>query len=86
VSDRMAPPLVVAARCRRCGAPLPTLAVLVGIAHDADDVLSGAPDCAAGLRTRAGVRLLASLLPCFAGMCVRRAAPTGLTAPTEVWR
>jgi hypothetical protein len=86
MSGPMPPPVVVAARCRRCGAPLPDLAVLVGIAHDADDVLSGVPASAAGLRTRAGVRLLASLLPCFAGMCVRRAAPPGHSVPTEVWR
>jgi hypothetical protein len=86
VSGPIAPPVVVGARCRRCGAPLPALAVLVRIAHDADAVLSGVPASAAGLRTRAGVRLLASLLPCFAGMCVTRAAPAGHIGPTEVWR
>lgn len=62
------------ARCRRCGAPLPTLAVLASIACDADAALSGLPDSTVGLRTRASIRLLASLLPCFAGSCVRRAA------------
>lgn len=73
-----------AARCCRCGAPLPAFAVLVGIACDADAVLSGEPGRSVGLRTRAAIRVLASLLPCFAGSCVRRAAPPLHVAPGEI--
>jgi hypothetical protein len=57
--------------CRRCGAPLPALGVLVSIAHEADADLAALPTVAPGLRTRAAVRVLASLLPCFAGACVQ---------------
>ena len=71
------------ASCPRCGAPLLSIAELEDVARDVGDCLAAHPEASGAIRATVGVCLLASLLPCFAGLCQGGYPPAANAAGLE---
>ncbi len=74
---------MTASACPRCGAPLVDLVELAGIAVDAHRALE-TMRLAVPQAARSGLAVLATALPCHAGICAASAASNRPSTPTSV--